>query len=187
VTTGDLFHRLAPYGSDSGATFSACRKYRYRLWRAWGDREKRCCFIGLNPSTADELEDDPTIRKCIGFAKRWGFGAYDMLNLFGWRSTNPLGLLTTPDPIGPENRAVVAETIRNAKRVVLAWGSHDRRVRELVRALIKGNTAPTVTPMPWGIVPPLGVEVGTLGRNDDGSPKHPLMLAYALPFQRIAA
>jgi hypothetical protein len=80
-----------PPGSSrsAGATFSKDRRYRYRLWRSWGDPELRCVFVGLNPSTADESNDDPTIRKCVGFAKLWGFGAVDVVNLFAFRSTDP--------------------------------------------------------------------------------------------------
>jgi hypothetical protein len=65
-----------------GAVLSDCRRYRYRLWRCWGDGNHRVAFVGINPSTADEVDDDATIRKCVGFAKRWGFSALDMVNLF---------------------------------------------------------------------------------------------------------
>lgn len=168
-------HALLSFGFDSGATFSPCRTWRYHLWRSWGDREHRVAFIGLNPSTADETVDDPTIRKCIGFAKRWGFGAYDMLNLFGWRSTDPMGLLEATNPVGSENNAVIAEVCRNAHRIVFAWGRHNARVRALVQKRLAAA--------PWLAVPAT-CEVGTLGRAQDGSPRHPLMLAYDTRFER---
>jgi hypothetical protein len=182
-----LFDRAA---GESGATFSPCRRWRYHLWRVWGDPGKRCCFVSLNPSIADEVLNDATIRKCIGFAKRWQFGSYSMLNLFGWRSTDPLGLLTTPDPIGEGNRDTFVKVLGGATRVVLAWGSHDPKVRALVHGLVGGQTAQTPdgivrSPLPWGLEVPVGVEVGTLGRNSDGSPRHPLMLAYTTPFEPL--
>lgn len=167
--------------SAAGAEFSPCRRWRYQLWREW-QAGPRCVFIGLNPSTADEAEDDPTIRKCIGFAKRWGFGSLTMLNLFGHRSTDPAGLLTVPDPGGPGNRDAMQLAIDRASRVVLAWGSHSLKVRALVRPLVEvhGTSA-----LPWGLIAPPTADVGILGRNADGSPRHPLMLAYATPFESV--
>ena len=173
-----------------GATFSPDRLYRYHLWRVWAPGSKRLVVIGLNPSTADESQDDPTIRKCIGFAKRWGFSSYSMLNLFGWRSTDPAGLLTVANPIGEDNRATFERVIAEGSRVVLAWGRHEPKVRALVQTLVGGQLAsapPGIvhSPLPWGLTVPDGVTVGTLGRNADGSPRHPLMLAYTTPFQPL--
>jgi hypothetical protein len=153
----------------SGATLSPCRRYRYRLWREWGDPAQRVAFVMLNPSTADETEDDPTIRRCIDFAKRWGAGALDVVNLFALRSTEPAGLLESLDPVGPENNAHVVLVAGNATRVVMAWGSH-RKIRKLLdpRAYEVAQLLPLV------VKPPR--DLGTLGRNDDGAPKHPLYL-----------
>ena len=161
----------------SGATFSKDRRCRYRLWRCWGDPELRCVFVGLNPSTADESRDDPTIRKCVGFAKRWGFGAVDVVNLFayaGARSTDPRSLLGVSDPIGPENDAALRTAFRDANRIVWAWGRHDPRVRSLVQARVASPR--------W---PGRGhrCETGCLGRLQDGSPRHPLRIAYATRFE----
>src|SRR5579859_5937119 len=103
----------------AGATFSACRTYRYRLWRSWEPRGSRCVFVGLNPSTADESTDDATIRKCVGFAKRWGFGAIEVVNLFayaGVRSTDPRSLLGVSDPVGPDNDGTMDAALRGAHR-----------------------------------------------------------------------
>jgi hypothetical protein len=162
---------------DSGASFSACRTYRYRLWRSWGPRDRRCVFVGLNPSTADESRDDPTIRKCVGFAKRWGFGAVEVVNLFayaGAQSTDPRSLLGVSDPIGPENDAALRTAFRDANRIVWAWGRHDPRVRSLVQARVASPR--------W---PGRGhrCETGCLGRSQDGSPRHPLRIAYATRFE----
>lgn len=169
--------RFAPFGFDSGATFSLCRKYRYRLWRSWGDRENRCVFVGLNPSTADETKDDPTIRKCSGFAKRWGFTAIDMVNVFAWRSTDPKGLsVVAPEHIGPETDDVLAETFESARRIVWAWGQHDTRVRKLVQQRVTSDA--------WSrlLIHHARCEQGTFGLSQSGAPRHPLMLAYATPF-----
>jgi len=78
----------------SHATFSPCRKYRYSLFRIWDEDKSLVLFIGLNPSTADEKEDDPTIRRCINFAKQWGwgYGGLIMGNLFSFRATQPSDL-----------------------------------------------------------------------------------------------
>lgn len=168
--TADLFTKVAPFGFDDGATFSPCRGYRYHLWRSWGNRERRVAFVGLNPSTADETRDDPTIRKCIGFAKRWGFEAIDMVNLFAWRSTDPTGLRLVVDPVGPANDETLTRVLFDAARVVLAWGSHAP-----VRTLIAQRVAAlSLTHTLQGF---------TLGRSKDGSPRHPLMLAYSTPLE----
>jgi hypothetical protein len=165
---------LLPFGFDSGATFSKCRKYRYRLWRSWGDREHRIVFVGLNPSTADENVDDPTIRKCVGFAKRWGFGAIDMVNVFAWRSTDPNGLLSaTPNHVGPDNTETLDRAFNDAHRIVWCWGKHSARVRRLVQCAQQE--------LGW-FTTPKRCEVGTFGRMADGSPRHPLMLPYVTPF-----
>jgi hypothetical protein len=168
---------LARFDAERGATLSPCRRYRYRLWRAWGDRASRCVFVGLNPSTADESSDDPTIRKCIGFATRWGFGAVDVVNLFAWRSTKPDGLLgAAPAHVGDDNDRALAATFRSAQRVVWAWGAHDERVRRLVQARLETDDWRRAT---------RGVIGGTLGATKNGSPRHPLMTAYAIPFRAL--
>lgn len=163
----DLFSHF-----DSGATFSECRRYRYHLWRTWGEPGNRVAFIGLNPSTADEEADDPTIRKCIGFAKRWGFGAMDMVNLFAWRTTKPIGLKQTGDPVGPANDEAIRRVCFQATRVVLAWGSH-APVSDLIAMRLHAL--------------PLGRDLGcfSFGRNADGQPKHPLMLPYSTKLEAI--
>ena len=112
--------------ADSGAKFSPCRTWRYLLWRTWGDPDRRAMFVGLNPSTADETQDDPTVRRCLGFARAWGFGGLMMTNLFGLRSTDPRGLLAVDDPVGPGNDAAILAQARRCPLVVLAWGNHGR-------------------------------------------------------------
>lgn len=166
---------LLCFASDSGATLSDDRKFRYHLWRSWGDREHRCAFIGINPSTADERKDDHTIRKCIGFAKRWGFGAIDMINLFAWRSTDQLKLLDVMMPVGPDNDAFLHMTCSHANRVVYAWGAgKSAGVRSLIRDRV---------PRVHDVVGDYANIIGTLGRTAEDFPQHPLMLAYATKFE----
>lgn len=109
--------------SESGAEFSPCRKYRYKLWRTWGKGEY-VAFVGLNPSTADEVDNDPTVRRCINFAKTWGFDGLLMLNIFGFRSTDPAGLKTIDDPVGPGNDQALITGSQQAGLTVAAWGTH---------------------------------------------------------------
>jgi hypothetical protein len=109
---------------ESTACFSPCRTYRYSLWREWIGGDGYAMFIGLNPSTADESSDDPTIRRCIAFAKSWGFSALCMTNLFAFRATLPEVMKKAADPIGPDNDWYLLESARNAGVVVAAWGVH---------------------------------------------------------------
>jgi hypothetical protein len=166
--------KVSATGVNRGAVLSdePCPFYRYRLWREWSDGP-RCVFVGINPSTADAIKDDATIRKCIGFAQRWGFGSLDMINLFAWRDTDQLALLKSVNPIGPDNDMACKIVFETASRVVWAWG---RGKSAAVRKLIDDR----VTDRRWQVT---GCEVGTLGLTDDGYPCHPLMLAYSTRFQ----
>lgn len=109
------------------ATFSPCRRYRYSLWRDWSDPHDAdkgyVMFIGLNPSTATETEDDPTIRRCIAFAKSWGYDGLCMMNLFGFRATDPAVMLGEPDPVGQDNDRYLQDVAAKAGVVVAAWGT----------------------------------------------------------------
>ena len=110
----------------SDAVFSIDRVYRYGLWRIWNDTLPKVLFIGLNPSTADEVKNDPTIRRCIGYAKDWGYGGYIMGNIFGFRSTDPKIMKATNDPIGPENNAWLLKLHDEADLTIGAWGNHGK-------------------------------------------------------------
>src|SRR5262249_26275901 len=105
------------------AAFSPCRKFRYSLSRTWNPKLASVMFVGLNPSTADEQEDDPTVRRCIGFARKWKFGGVILVNLFAYRTTDPSGLLEAADPIGPANDRHILASARGAGCIVLAWGT----------------------------------------------------------------
>jgi len=106
-----------------GAIFSPCRAYRYVLWRIWDSARPWVLFIGLNPSTADEAQDDPTIRRCMGFAKRWGFGGIKVANLFAYRAVCPSKLKQVQDPVGPDNDRWISKLASSAGMVVAAWGN----------------------------------------------------------------
>jgi|GEM_PF-144064 hypothetical protein len=148
-------------GSVKGtALFSACSQYRYRLTRTWGPAA-HVVFIGLNPSTADAAQDDPTIRRCAAFARSWGFDGLIMLNAWAFRSTQPRDLLLTPDPNGPRNDHVIRRTCRTAPLIIAAWGNHCHpdRQRQLLQL-----TGP----------------LHCLARNRNGQPAHPLYLKSSL-------
>lgn len=162
-----------------GAHFSDDRAYRYALWRTWDEAAGFVMFIGLNPSTADERADDPTIRRCIGFAKAWGYGGIAMLNLFAFRATDPKVMLAASDPVGPENDEWLMNYYETAGMTIAAWGAHgayrgrDRAVCELRR---RDPNAKTDT---------LGECLYCLGRTKHGQPRHPLYLPKDMKPQRF--
>ena len=108
------------------AVFSKNRIYRYALWRVWDNSKPKVLFIGLNPSTADEIQDDPTIRRCIRYSKDWGYGGYIMGNIFAYRSTDPKKLLDIDDPIGPKNDYWLKKLSKEASLTIGAWGNHGK-------------------------------------------------------------
>ena len=124
----------------TGALFSECRTYRYGLWRTW-QPGPYAMFIGLNPSTADETKDDPTIRRCIAFAKAWGYSGLYMANLFAFRATDPREMKKAFSPVGPSNDHHLVRIAEDAGVVIAAWGQHgthlnrDKAVRSLVPGL----------------------------------------------------
>jgi hypothetical protein len=119
------------------AYISPCGAYRYSLSREWAPGPA-CTFIMLNPSTADADIDDPTIRRCIGFAKAWGFGGLAVVNLFAFRATSPKDMQSAAEPVGPANDAAIADGVGLSTIAVAAWGVHgtyrgrDLEVRRMV-------------------------------------------------------
>ena len=105
------------------AELSSCRKYRYALWRAWDEGKDKVMFIGLNPSTADKVEDDRTIKRCISYAKQWGYGGIIMGNLFAYRTPSPDKMMQSKDPVGPENNTWLKRLSEQADIVVAMWGN----------------------------------------------------------------
>ena len=145
-------------GMSEGAVLSSCGQYRYRLHRSWLTGEGTVLFIMLNPSTADAKTDDPTIRRCIGFAQRWGFRELVVGNLFAWRTTDPRELRMARDPVGPENDGHLIEMSDSADATIAAWGAHGAyHHRDLaVLGLLKAAES--------------------LGLTKQGHPRHPLYL-----------
>ena len=127
---------------NKNATFSDCRKYRYGLSRTWNGKKKTILFIGLNPSTADEKIDDPTIRRCINYAQNWGYGSLLMVNLFAYRATLPSELKNVKNPIGNDNDLHILELSKKADLAVAAWGNEgfllnrDKEVKKLIPNLM---------------------------------------------------
>lgn len=167
----DSLLRLSGWQDDRGAVLSDCGLYRYRLWRQWGNGPN-VLFAMLNPSTADADVDDPTIRRCIGFAKSWGAGSLTVVNLYGWRATHPKVLNDAQGPVGEfpwephvrhainRNDVEIDAAATAADRIVAAWGAwpgpiswRPERVLDLLR--------------PYG-------DVEALALTKDGSPRHPL-------------
>ncbi len=105
------------------AILSKDRKYRYLLSRIWDSSKPMVMIIGLNPSTADETENDPTITRCINFATSWGYGGFYMLNLFGFRATKPSDMFNAKEPIGDENDKYIDKYAKICDKVVCAWGN----------------------------------------------------------------
>lgn len=190
----------------AGANISPCGKYRYQLWREWrlhpmpaqwdmwteddgspvvdgagkqlGD-PKTCLFVMLNPSTADGDMDDPTIRRCVGFAKSWGYDRMEVVNLFAYRATKPIKLLALnhdDDPVGPLNiNAIRTAMDQQVNRIVCAWGANGSHLGqdETVLGWIE-DYADFLDERP---------EIVALGLTAEGHPRHPLYLpADAEPF-----
>lgn len=148
----------------SSASYSPCERYRYALTRRW-DTGPLVLFVMLNPSTATEAQNDPTVERCERRARALGFGAFTVTNIFALRSTDPKGLYRCPDPNGPGNDAAIAEAARAADVIVAAWGTHGalqdrgRAVEALLRAT--------------------GKPLRHLGLTKAGHPRHPLYIGYS--------
>ena len=121
-------HFIDLFGKEkSGALFSDDRKYRYRLWRIWDESKPLVMFIGLNPSTAKEVKNDPTINYVRKFSESWGYGGFYMMNLFGLVSSKPDALVKSGNPIG-ENDNHLQDVSELCKDVVFAWGKFNQTI-----------------------------------------------------------
>lgn len=160
----------------SGAKFSDCMRYRYQLWRQWDPVKRVAVFLMLNPSTADEVDNDPTVERCQRRALQMGCGGLRVVNIFAYRSTDPAALYEQEDPVGPENDAAILDATRDAGIVICAWGKHGNymgRGLQVMRMLVAA-----------------GVQPHYLQLNQDGTPKHPLYVGYDVkpsPFVNIEA
>ena len=142
----------------SNAKFSKDRVYRYALWRIWDEALPKLLFIGLNPSTADEKKDDPTMRRCIRFSKDLGYGGFIMANIFAYRSTDPKKLKLIKDPIGKKNNYWIKKLAKDSGKTIAAWGTHGKYL----------NRGDEVTK--------LIDDLYCLRKTKEGFPSHPLYL-----------
>ncbi|HZT96425.1 MAG TPA: DUF1643 domain-containing protein [Chloroflexota bacterium] len=150
-----------PVHTASGAAFDAAGRYRYLLWRRWDSSLPAVTFVMLNPSTATAETDDPTIRRCSAFARSWGCGGIEVVNLFAFKTSNPDILRSAPDPEGPLNRHMVSEALDRGAAIIVAWGNLGR-LEEASGAVRRRMES---------IYPLL-----CLGHNRSGAPRHPLYL-----------
>jgi len=154
------------FPETTGAVFSPCRIWRYRLWRIWDESKPYCNFLMLNPSTADETVNDPTVSRAISYARDWGFGALHVTNIFAYRATDPGDMLAASEPIGAGNDRHIEAVAKEAGLVICAWGNHGKHLgrSEAVRKLLRVA----------------GVAGQCLTITGEGEPGHPLYLAKAL-------
>lgn len=153
---------------ENGAEFSPCRKYRYILWRVWDSSRPLIQFVGLNPSTASEDMDDPTMRRVKGFANSWGYGGVYMTNLFALVSSNPKDLLSSVDPIADNDKYLLEAKEKCQGEVLFAWGTF-KEAAERAKVVCQLFDAPLC-----------------LGYNNNGTPIHPLYVPgerNAIPFK----
>ena len=145
---------------NKGAVFADRKFYRYVLWRIWDDRKQTVTFICLNPSTANEAFDDPTVNKIMGFAARWNGGGIYVVNLFAIISSNPAIIFSVNDAVGPENDRYVREYAAKSAITVAGWGD--------------------ITPLNGRDVDVIQMVPGLkcLGKTKSGQPKHPLYVKW---------
>ncbi|WP_212523022.1 DUF1643 domain-containing protein [Actibacterium sp. MT2.3-13A] len=149
----------------STAVYSDCEAYRYTLTRTWEPEGRRALFVMLNPSTATEVQNDPTVERCERRARALGFGAFRVTNIFAFRATDPRVMRAADDPVGPANDAAIAESAPWADQIICAWGTHGEHLSRgpAVEALLRATGRPL-----WH-----------LGLSKAGHPKHPLYIAYS--------
>jgi hypothetical protein len=154
------------------ATISRCERYRYRLTRYWGPGYM-LPFVMLNPSTADASNDDPTIRRCMGFARREGAGGIVVANLFAFRATSPADMLAAADPFGPDNEGhlieIGAASVATKMPIVCAWGSHGDGLESRAIDLFQRQ----------------GARLMCLGKTASGQPRHPLYVLASQPLVQM--
>jgi hypothetical protein len=157
---------------DRDALFDPTGNYRYLLRRIWDGYGPLIVFVMLNPSTADAYRDDPTIRRCMGLSRSWGFGRLEVVNLFGFLTPYPRTLTTIPDPIGPENDAHMLEAVTRGEAVVAAWGNAGAildRGPDVLPHLARTARAP----------------LQCLGLTRAGHPRHPLYVGKGVRTTQI--
>ncbi|TMV04840.1 DUF1643 domain-containing protein [Ruegeria sediminis] len=150
--------------APSTAVYSDCKRYRYSLTRVWEPQGRKALFVMLNPSTATEVQNDPTVERCERRARALGFGAFQVTNIFAWRETDPRKMRASADPVGPENDMAILNGVSWADQVIAAWGTHGAHL----------NRGPAVERLLRGT----GQALFHLGLTKAGHPRHPLYIAY---------
>jgi hypothetical protein len=163
--TGRIIRRHSAEGTESDAVYSACERYRYALTRVWDASAPRLLFVMLNPSTATEIANDPTVERCERRARLLGYGAMRITNIFAWRETDPARLKRAPAPEGPDNIAMLEASVAGADAVLCAWGVHGAHLAQGAR--VADQLAASGKPLL------------ALGETRDGHPRHPLYVSYA--------
>ena len=158
---------MADLFMEKDAVLSDCGLYRYLLRRAWDHDKPRALYVMLNPSTADHEVDDPTIRSCIRLAKSWGYGSFEVVNLFGYRATDPERMLAAVDPVGERNDRIATAAIQRCDIAICAWGAHRATVG---RDKVLINLIKEQRPVAY-----------CLGTTKSGAPKHPLYIKSGTP------
>ncbi len=150
--------------APSTAVYSPCEDYRYLLTRVWDAGGRKVLFVMLNPSTATEVQNDPTVERCERRARALGFGGFRVTNIFAYRATDPKVMRAAADPVGPGNDAAILDSTRWADQIICAWGAHGAHLNRgaAVERLLRGT----------------GLPLFTLGLTQAGQPKHPLYIAY---------
>ena len=150
--------------AESLAVYSDCEAYRYALTRVWDATGKRVTFVMLNPSTANEVQNDPTVERCERRARALGFGAFQVCNIFAFRATDPKVMRKATDPVGPANDEAIRKGCLWADQVICAWGTHGAYLSRgpAVEALVRATEKP----------------MAHLGLSKAGHPKHPLYISY---------
>jgi len=150
--------------AESTAVYSDCERYRYLLTRVWDPAGQKALFVMLNPSTATEVQNDPTVERCERRARTLGFGAFRVTNIFAFRATDPRVMRAEADPVGGANDAAIAESAIWSDRIICAWGTHGAHLGRgvVVQALLRTTGRPL-----WH-----------LGLAQGGAPKHPLYIGY---------
>ncbi|MGH1458497.1 MAG: DUF1643 domain-containing protein [Paracoccaceae bacterium] len=151
--------------APSTAIYSDCERYRYALTREWDSGGKRVLFVMLNPSTATEVQNDPTVERCERRARALGYGGFRVTNIFAWRDTDPKLMRAARDPVGPDNDAAIRDGCAWADDVIAAWGTHGAHLARgtAVETILRGSGKPLYH----------------LGLSKAGHPKHPLYIAYS--------
>ena len=153
-------------GENRTAVFSPCRKWRYHLQQVWDDTKPNLMWMMLNPSTADETKNDPTVERCEQRARMWGFGGVEVYNIFSYRATDPEDMKSHADPIGPDNDSWVVTFAKKSRETtaIIGWGNHGGHLN-------RGKQVLDIIEAHNGVVKALKV-------NASGHPKHPLYVGY---------